>query len=170
MSEPTPDLVLDSTIWPVLVDLVGCLCSELRKSGLPETCFCGIMPGNQTPFDVAEEDKGVAWVRTANIFPSSNFPALDNSGRACSAPLAVQIEVGAMFCYPAAMLTEPISTSDAWDAARMQHAAMAAMYRAIQCCAGSKRGSLLTIGQYLPQGPDGGLVGGTWQVWARDWR
>jgi hypothetical protein len=41
---------------------------------------------------------------------------------------------------------------------------MAAMLRAIECCLGNASAKGVALGAYTPVGPEGAVVGGTWQV------
>jgi len=162
-----PGYVLDSTIWPGLDALATCLCEELIRSGLPETCFCGVVAG-EVAFDVTDDDRGVAWVRLVQAFPSTSFPSPVPGVRSCLAPLVAEVEVGVMRCFPAAKAGDSPTETQQWEQAMLQQADMAAMYRAIQCCYG--KFDEFGIGTYTPQGPEGGFVGGSWQVWLSGWR
>lgn len=162
-----PTYTPDGVIWPGLDQLATCLCEELIRSGLPELCFCGVVAGTPA-LDLTDEDKGMAWVRLLQVYPSTTFPQPTSTPSSCTAPLVAQVEIGVMRCFPAAMDVEHLPTEqEQWDAARLQQADMMAMYRAIQCC--YKKFDEFSIGAYTPLGPDGGLVGGTWQVFLTGW-
>lgn len=160
------DALTDRTVWPLLTSLADCLCQQITDSGLPETCFCGIFPGEQVPFDYCDgcEDNlcGQAWVRLATMFPSAIFPTLDITAK-CTSPLAIQLEIGIVRCAPMPTSdgTAP-SLQDQLEASALQIADAMAMRRAIMCCAkvNSRRDNLL-VG-YTPVGPIGGCVGGVW--------
>jgi hypothetical protein len=155
------DLIDDQGVWPNLLALRDCLCEEIAKSGLPEVCYCDVMPGALAPFDFA--DDGQAWVRLVNAFPSLIFPNQSTDLRAsCAAPLAYVIEVGIVRCAPRYDgAGHPPSQAEEFEATRIQMADMAAMRRAIQCCLNRKDA---VLGIYTPIGPDEGGIGGTWQV------
>lgn len=167
VSPPRHTYIPDSVIWPGVDALATCLCQELIRSGLPETCFCGVVAG-EVAFDLAEEDRGLAWVRLVQVFPSTTFPIGATGVRSCMAPLVAEVEVGVMRCFPAAKQGEQGTETEHWNAAQLQQADMMAMYRAVQCCYG--KFDEFAIGAYTPIGPDGGYLGGTWQVWLSGWK
>lgn len=166
MSAPTVDDVrVDTHIWPVMEELAACLCNEIVNAGLPDTCFCGILPGSQIAADYVTPKAGMAWVRLGSGWPYTNFPSFDQRGSSCASPLAFQIEVGVLYCSPVFRDSRgnPPTVSAQADAARIQVAAMAAMHRAIACClGGAPKG--IAMGQYTPIGPEGDVVGGMWEV------
>lgn len=160
--EDAPTYTPDTVLWPAIDDLANCLCAELIRSGLPPLCFCGVIAGDPA-FDVTEDDRGFAWVRVVSVAPTTTFPQPDLSVRNCAAYLMVQVEVGVMRCFPGALTGDMPTVAEQWEASRLQMADMAAMHRAILCC--SKKGSQVVLGAYSPLGPDGGWVGGVWQVY-----
>jgi hypothetical protein len=159
-------LVEDKVAWPVLVKMADCLCKEIVDAGLPPTCICSPFPGEAIAADYVTKDEGMAWVRVSSVFPSANFPAQDQVARGCLMPLAVQLEVGVLFCAPVSdrRSTKPPRLPAMFDSARMQMAAMAAMLRAIECCLGQDRQKGVALGAYTPIGPEGGVVGGSWLI------
>ena len=158
----------DHVIWPVLVSLAECLCQQITDSGLPEPCFCGILPGGpEVAFDYCDscEDGtcGQAWVRLGNVFPSTVFPAPQVDNAKCTSPLAFEVEVGIVRCAPAmGDEGQPPSLGDQFVTAQLAVADMMAMRRAILCCANSTKGRDYYLGAYSPIGPEGGCVGGSW--------
>lgn len=158
-------LRVDTQIWPSMTRLAECLCTEIIDAGLPETCFCGILPGADVATDYVTEDAGMAWVRLGSAYPYSAFPLADNSGGSCRLPLAFQIEVGAAWCAPvfADAQGSPPALEDQYTAAEIEVAAMAAMHRAITCCFPTERAQV-ALAQYQPFGPQGAVVGGTWSL------
>lgn len=161
-------LVEDRSVWPTLTRLAACLCTELSIADLPETCFCGVLPGDTAALDYVTDKAGMGWVRLDNAFPASSFPT-QTVVNTCTAPLAFQIEVGTAFCAPtfSDARGNPPSVAVMLDTARIQMAAMAAARRAIVCCPGIAARDLV-LGSYQPFGPDGAVVGGTWQVWVAE--
>jgi hypothetical protein len=152
----------DTTIWPAMVALSACVCEVLEERGLlPDDCFCGILPGSQVSYDYPN---GMAWVRLTNAFPSNNFPVQETTLRgSCTAPLAAELEIGMLHCAPMMSSTGIVpGVADQYEATRLQIATMAALRTAITCCTDD---FLLILGEYNPIGPEGGLVGGSWQVW-----
>jgi hypothetical protein len=163
-----PPYVQDPTIWPGLDALATCLCQEVIRAGIPSLCFCGVVAG-QVAFDVTDDDRGMAWVRVVQAYPSTSFPQPAIGVRSCLAPLVAELEIGLVHCFPASKDPETVPTEqDQWDAAMLQQADMMVLYRAIQCCYG--KFDEYAVGIYQPIGPDGGWVGGTWQVWISGWK
>lgn len=167
MSVPTVDeLVEDQTAWPILLKLGDCLCQEIASAGLPPTCICSPMPGDAVAADYVTAEAGMSWVRVASVFPYTVFPAQETRALGCAVSMAVQLEVGTLFCAPVVEGRNgrrPPGLSAMYDSTRIQMAAMAAMLRAIECCL-SGRSKDVALGAYTPLGPDGGVVGGSWTV------
>lgn len=157
----------DQAAWPGVSALVSCLCQEMEAANLGPLCLCSPLPGSQIALDYGTE--GMAWVRVVGAWPSETFPAQAPSrGRSCTAPLAIQLEVGAARCAPAIGDQGELPTlTEQFDVTRLQMADMAAMRRAIQCCATAQPG-LIELGQYTPGGPQGGVVWGTWSVFIEE--
>lgn len=152
------------SIWPTLTELAACLCTQLHDSGLPDVCFCGVLPGSEVAWDYASgcDNCGMAWVRLLGMQPSTAFPQADINPSNCSKPLAYTVEMGVLRCAP--MPKEdgtPPTLEEMLDATELQIADAAAMRRAVACCLGV-RGWIL--GPYQPVGPQGGAVGGLWTV------
>jgi hypothetical protein len=160
-----PDqMVEDRTIWPAIASLTACLCRTVVDLGLPPVCICSPMPGEEIASDYVSEEAGMAWVRLESAWPSTNFPS-PSGAAACNAPLAFGIEVGLAYCAPGSSDDgEPPSMAAQFDAVRLQMAAMNAMRQAILCCFPTSRASDVALGVYVPAGPQGGVVGGTWSI------
>jgi hypothetical protein len=157
------ELVDDTIAWPILMDLVQCLCAELAKSNLPPVCICSPMPGETIAVDYVTAEAGMAWVRLVQAYPSTNFPA-QTAAASCGAPLAIQYDVGVAYCAPT--LEEDGSAPGMlvqFETTQVQLAAMAAIRRAILCCLGAATKDAV-LGLYTPMGPAGGVVGGFWTV------
>jgi hypothetical protein len=151
----------DTTIWPAMVALSACLCETLEERGLlPDDCFCGIVPGSPPSYDF---QNGMFWVRLVNAYPSNTFPTQETTLRgSCSAPIAAELEVGGLQCAPMMSSTGAMpGVAEQQEAARLQLATQSAMRTAILCCTDDFP---ILLGEYTPV-TDGGLVGGTWQVW-----
>lgn len=155
-------LVDDKIVWPILTALTSCLCAEVDKAGL-EVCICTPMPGDAIATDYVTPEAGMAWTRLASVFPSSALPGQDPRAR-CASPIAFTVEVGTAFCSPLPGPDgEPPDMVANFEATRVQLAGMSAALRAIRCCLGAATGEAV-LGQYLPIGPQGGVVGGYWTV------
>lgn len=161
MSEIPPDgYVEDDAIWPLMVQLQQCLCETLSERGLmPGDCFCGMFPGDNAVWDYSD---GLAWVRLVDVYPSTVFPSANTTPRvSCSAMLAATLEVGLLQCAPGMGGDGSLPTQEQqFEATRLQMAGMRAIQQAIACC----DIELMVLGTYTPQGPQGGLVGGYWQL------
>lgn len=161
MSEIPPEgYVEDETIWPLMVQLSQCLCETLAERGImPGDCFCGIFPGDNAVWDYSD---GLAYVRLVDAYPSTTFPSANTTPRgSCSAMLAATLEVGVLQCAPGLRADGGLPTAaEQMESARLQIAGMRAMQQAIACC----DIDLIVLGTYTPQGPQGGLVGGYWQL------
>ena len=158
----------DDIAYPRMVELAACLCTELTASGLPDVCFCGVLPGAMVALDTcggcgATGKCGQAWVRLVSVFPSNNFPNPD-SAPTCASLLAFELEIGVMRCAPAMdSRGNPPTVAQQLDAVRLQTADMLAMRRAVACCMGGTDNAYF-LGTYSPYGPQGGCVGGSWTV------
>lgn len=157
-------MVDDKSIWPAIASLTGCLCEEVIRSGLPPVCICTPLPGETIATDYVSEDAGMAWVRLQSAWPSTSFPNPSGSAT-CTAPIAYGLELGLAYCAPT--LEDdgaPPGFSAQFDATRVQLAAMAAIRRAIICCFPTARAADVVLGLYVPMGPEGGVVGGSWAI------
>lgn len=151
----------DTTIWPTLLDLAGCLKTQFADQ---ETCFLGVLHGQAAPWDYGLEGLMV-WVRLAGAYPSTTFPAPDND-LGCPKPLAFDVEVGALRCAPT---PNEVTGTLPGEAEQEEVAAeatsdMIALYRAIACCLDSHQHRFqdVALGSYTPLGPLGGVTGGAW--------
>jgi hypothetical protein len=161
-------LVPDTRIWPLTTKLASCLCAELAKSGGPEPCFCGILPGDSVAYDYcspcAGDQCGMAWVRLAAVvpMPSNTAGGLTLPGR-CAPALVGVFEVGVLRCAPTLGEDGELpSMADQLDAAELQASDMGAAGRAAACC--FTDGRIVTVGEWTPIGPLGGCLGGSWSV------
>lgn len=160
MSEVPPEgYVEDDAIWPLMVQMQQCLCETLTERGLmPGDCFCGILPGEQATWDYSD---GLAYVRLVDAYPSTVFPTANATPSvSCSAMLVATLEVGLLQCLPINADGRPLTQEQSTEVARLQIAGMRALQQAIACC----DLPLVVLGSYTPQGPQGGLVGGFWQI------
>lgn len=172
----------DLDIYPLMVELSACLCTELADSGLPPVCRCGLMPGTSPTLDFsgdvtcANGGCGQAWVRLVNAFPSDDFPnpAVGIAQR-CDIALAYELEVGISRCEDVGRTVgnkyTPPTLAAQVNSVRQYTADMAAMRRAILCCfrgAHDERDDLeIALGLYQPLDSSGGVGGGIWNVTVR---
>lgn len=158
-------IIEDFLVYPAMLRLAACLCAEIKDSGLPEPCFCGIVEGTSADLDCGscEDGCGAAWVRLAQAFPSTDGISPTQLAT-CSTQLVFQLEVGITRCF------SPFSDdsgnaqgiAEHLDATRTQLADMAAIRRAIACCFGTD--SDYNLGVYTPIAFTGGCGGGSWSL------
>ena len=149
-----------------LVDLASCLCAQIAIDGLPGLCRCGLQPGAQViglPVggDCGEEC-GQAWVRLASLYPSTSIGQPSTQQGNCLSALGLDVEMGVMRCVPIGDPNGDLpSEEDLAAATALQVADALSMRRAVSCCGDAEDWML---GQYAPQGPQGGFVGGIWTL------
>lgn len=137
---------------------------ELEKSGLPGLCYADLVPGIQVALDYCGSTncQGMLWLRLANVTPSVDFP---NQAEFSNVPLGLhsfEIEVGLVRSAPLSNRAgAPPSAAAQVKAARIQMADMSAIRRSV-CRYLTSEDRDYMVGQYLPIGPDGGCVGGSW--------
>ena len=155
----------DTTFWPKINNLASCLCAQIIAAGLPEPCFCGVLPGASALSDYCTEGcGGMAWVRLVNMveMPISIPTASGVVPSRCNTPLAAVVEVGIIRGFvPVDDQGEPRSQEDWNEAAALTFSDMSVALDAIRCCYNDTE---VSIGQWQPIGPEGGCVGGAWTV------
>lgn len=149
-------------IEAILTSLAACLCEELEHP----TCFCGVFAGAD-PYDAMGEcdgdDCGQAWVRLLAVYPSAAVGIADVSLRNCGMGLSYDVEIGVLRC--AAVQEEAYTEAEMLAYASKQYSDMLAMRRAVVCCDLDEY--ILTT--YVPVGPDGGVIGGVWNLTLGDY-
>lgn len=174
--------VEDVDLYPLMVELLSCLCVELEDSGLPKPCRCSLMPGDLPVLDFGSGEDGCkdgcgqAWVRLVTAFPADQFPiaAVQTASR-CDVALAYQLEIGVSRCETVGRTVGgrfiPPSAEDQLDSVRLYTADMAAMRRAMLCCFRSAHARTddleIALGAYTPLPTQGGVGGGTWALYLR---
>jgi hypothetical protein len=166
----------DDFLYPLMIRLSACLCTEIADSGLPGVCSCGPIVGTLV-MDYCTGCKeqgcsGQAWVRMIDAFPSTDFPSPVQVPQNCNAPMAYTIEVGIVRCKPLGTTSQvrgftPPTMEQNVDALRLQLADLGALRRAIQCCFGDQD-TTYVMGTYNAAPPDGDCLGGyiNVTVWA----
>lgn len=154
----------DTMIWPVIQELVGCLCAEVNADG--ELCYCGPLVGSDIPFNFTTDcSEGVAYVRLDSTFPSTvAFPQADQTPRE-TWRLAFNLVVGVLRpAYPVDNQGN-VDPDEFRASGALMAADMAAMYRAIVCCFAEQfPDALYVLGSYVPIPLEGEVVGGEWQL------
>lgn len=149
--------------------LATCLCAQIETDALPPTCFCGVVPGAAATQDYMgdcsdEEPCGMAWVRIVNIYPSTITGQQDITPRNCGKGLGFDVEIGMMRCMSVGDESGgPPTDAEVLDASQTQLNEAMTMRRAVECCTATNEMSVI-LGQYLPMGPLGGVVGGAWTL------
>lgn len=153
-------MAYENIISDVLEDLRTCLCAQIETDQLPDVCTCSVMPGNEVALDYAgncDDACGMAWVRLIESFPSVTIGIPSLTPGNCSVGIGISVELGIIRCFDLGENGEPPDSATMTETARLQIADMMAMYRAVACC---RQSNDFVIGQYVPYGPEGGMVGG----------
>lgn len=157
----------DTRMFRVLSTLAQCLSAQITQADLPGVCFIGTLPGAQIALDHSgncSDVCGQAWTRLVNIYPSNGVGDPNEEPGNCGGGLDAVIEVGIMRCAPLPDSSgNPPSEDDMLAATDLQMADAMAMLRAIVCCEDISSKDYIVMG-YLPAGPLGDQVGGTWTV------
>lgn len=149
----------------ILAELLECLTAQIKAKGLEDQyCSITVQPGNAVVFDFGEDCAGTAWVRLVSANPTAAFPTPDVSVNNCAYTLAFTVEVGMI--GPAPQLDEAMGEYivpgdvEMFEASMRQLAEMQMIYDAIRSADIPEK----IVGDYAPQGPEGGVLGGTWTV------
>jgi len=157
--------VANDLIGPMLSAFLECATTSLGRDEAPFAGRSLVAPGGPPAWDDCCD--GMVWTRLISLLPSGKpFPQVD-SAQQCGVLLWVAtIGVGALRCAavvddqgvaptPAILTAEALAVTQ--DAADLQ--------QAIQCCmTGRTGGKPIKFSRWDPQGPEGGCVGGEWQI------
>lgn len=154
------------SVQDTLEQLAACLCAQIITDGSPGVCFCGLVPGEAVALDYLGDCPdglcGMAWTRLITAYPATilGTPSLEPGN--CAIGLGLDIELGIARCasMPATDGTPPSDAQLLADT-QQQVADMETMRRAVLCC---NEGIDWILTNYTAQGPQGGLVGGSWVV------
>lgn len=153
-----------SLVYERLNAIATCLCAQITADGLPETCFCGVLPGEAVAASYAGNCAtacGMAWVRLANSYPTKVLGEPDLTAGNCGAGMGFDVEIGILRCAPVGNSAgAPPTAAQMLAATELQIADMHVMQKAALCC-GEVSTRDVILGTYEPVGPEGGLVGGT---------
>ncbi len=162
------------TLREMLAVLLEELSAGLDDADMLESmCAVTVYPGTAVPVDyVGSSDScgSMAWVRHVSSAPTVRFPNADLSIDNCAFSLAHVIEVGII--RPSPIPESDGSTLDLPDDIAHFNSAMELaddmilMKEAIQRAA--KSIDFVILGSYVPIGPEGGAVGGTWSLTVGD--
>ncbi|UDL15405.1 hypothetical protein SEA_PEPE25_30 [Microbacterium phage Pepe25] len=149
----------DTKIYPVLAELSACLCNQIEG----ESCFCGIIVGNDIPLEYAglDCDTQVAYVRLISAYPSVDFPEQDATA-SCVSLMAYSVAVGIVRVWDNAEQDgSPREAKDVIELSRLMLSDMAKIRRTIQCCFGDKFEDIeYIVGAYTPLSGVQGVAGG----------
>lgn len=144
-----------------LATVLEALTAQLREAGKQDDyCSVTVQAGNMVNFDFGPESGcgGTAWVRLVSVTPS-----IEVGKNGCAQWLNYVIEVGMI--GPAPGITENLSEyvaptdEELFDASMRQAEEMGLMFAAIRSVDLD-----VSLGDWAPQGPEGGILGGTWTV------
>lgn len=157
--------MIDNTVIAKMGALVTCLCEQIVTEGLPDVCACGLLPGDAVALDHTGDCSdvcGMAWVRLVEASPATGVAVGDSTVNNCAASLGWDLEIGISRCLD--VLDEngdPPSVAAMAEATVLQIADMLVMRKAVACC--TALGDYI-LGVYVPSGPEGGTVSGTWSL------
>lgn len=144
----------------ILAELLEALSAQIRAAGKEDDyCSVTVQPGNAVSFDFGPESGcgGIAWTRLVASGPAPG-------GNSCTAWLVHTIEVGMVGPVPGLEYTLGEYTVpddvELFDAAQRQSDELVMMFTALQRSGVAG----LTIGDYAPSGPEGGVMGGYFTV------
>ena len=146
-------------------ELLEQLSAQIKAKGREDRyCSITVQPGTAVVFDFAGDCQGMAWVRLVGANPTVSFPNPDTTVDNCINLLAFTVEIGMIGPAPAmedrlGNFVVPEDT-ELFDASMRQMEEMQMMYDAIRLADIPQK----IVGDYTPQGPEGGVMGGTWTV------
>jgi hypothetical protein len=158
----------DLTVAPVATELLACLDSALDELGEAKPAHVGMRVGQTVALMLSTSQdeccEGLGWVRVAQVYPSTSFPAPDEvpfPGFGDPERRAVVLEMGVARCAPTPP-AEEIPSDDQWNELSDQILNdAAAMRKAVCCFAALDDRRLYLEGSWLPLDVEGGCAGGT---------
>lgn len=164
------DITEDDQIYPVLAELVACLCAALGETA---PCFCGLLVGDDLPVEyvgrceaeTGDPACGVAYVRVMTAYPTENFPE-PLARPTCNMAMAYTVGVGVLRCAEVGGDDgSPVDPAEVERITLLQLSDMKAIRRAIQCCLMSSFPEVdHVLGSFTPFPQEGDVVGGEWPV------
>lgn len=145
----------DEPLGPILLEILTCAQENLTNP----VALVTITPGNTVAWDDCCE--GELWARVVSVVGASSMsnPRL----QPCAATWQVRFEVGVIRCAHVVDDAGNIPTAAQMTAdALATYQDRADLTYALMCCVPGIPGIQdLQVGDWLPQGPEGGCVGGT---------
>lgn len=151
----------------MMAALLEALTAQIRAAGKADDyCAVTIYPGTGVPVDFGPESdcRGTAWVRLVSASPSVAFPSPAMTVDNCGYTLAYIVEMGMV--GPAPVMEERLGRLvvpddvEQFEASMRMFAELEMMHAAIKA-AGIDQ---LILGDWTPQGPEGGVMGGLWTM------
>lgn len=97
-------MTLADQINQQLLDLAACLCNQIDERGLPEVCFCGVVPGDVIAVEYVGSCRGskdgMAYVRLHLVYPMTRVGVPSEQLNNCGAGYGVEAEVGIIRSAP----------------------------------------------------------------------
>ena len=154
-----------TTILERMTDLTACIVAQITVDGSPEPCWSGIVAGQAVDLGLAgvDCDGGMVWVRLAQAYPSQSIGQVAQSLGNCSVGTGFDLEMGII--RPIELTEEGPDPAQALADAEQQMKDMQTMRRALVCCSSFHPKDFI-LGSYQPYGPLGGVLGGTWTIYA----
>jgi len=153
-------------IGPILEDLLACgyasLCDSNREPGLSF-----LAPGGDVAYDNCCEGAGQLWVRLIEMYPTGPFPSRDTRPRCAPTLWGARIGLGVIRCAHTVDANGTPPTADQMTGDTLGMTADASALRdALLCCFvnSTRNVDAWSIENWLPQGPQGGCVGGEWTI------
>lgn len=156
----------DNLVYDRLTLLAACLCAQIQdpENGVPDVCFCGIVPGDAAVGQYAGDCSvkcGMAWVRMVNLYPSQGVGQATMVPGNCGRAIGIDVELGIMRCISVGDERGNLpSPAELLAATQLQIADALIMHKAVYCCDALPKQDVI-VGEYTPLGPEGGLVGGS---------
>lgn len=163
-----PTLPAIPPINEYLMDLSECVCQALEDLGAGATCWCGVYPGENVEWNYCGSDEcddacGMAYVRLVRAFPSVSFP-IEDVAAACKGPLAYELEVGVLRCFPGVDENGELPEAEiVTEAALLMNDDQRALRIAMMCCESPV--SETALSEWNPVGPSGVCHGGFWKLY-----
>ena len=163
----------EKTVPPInyaMLDLLDCVCDAVAVLGQGPVCTCLVHAGQSVSWDYCGHcdsgSCGMVYIRPGVSFASTNFPNADGNSRlGCEGPLAWELEVGILRCFPAFADDdgEPSPPDELTEASLLLVEDQVAIRTAIQCCESPYLKTKVLL-DWQPVGPSGNCVGGYWSM------
>lgn len=158
--------VIETRVGSLVTLMAAALQVELEdahnNSGIPKPEMITALPGSLVAFDYCDTG-GMAWARLGSIAAVQTL-----QGSNCLTEYDVVVEVAILRCAPTLDEEGNLPSSEEQFAAFMQQMFdMGILHKVLTCTKIPASFTSLTLGEYVPVGPDGGCIGGLWTATAR---